>query len=98
MKNEIIWVKSKWTRDELNQKTVEFRFRLRDTGAIATGTGRFNVLENPDRFLSVFIDCHLPGRTPNEFVCQRFFVLQTGAEAIAKHKTGLKDFECFPPL
>jgi hypothetical protein len=98
MKNEIIWLKCKWTREQLDDKTVEFRCRLRDNGAIATGTGKFDVCENPNGLLSILIDCDLPGRTQNEFVYQRFFVPQPAADAIEKHKTGLKDFECFPPI
>ena len=98
MKNEIIWVKCKWTREHLDGKTVEFRCCMRESGAIATGTGKFNVNENEDGLLSIFIDSDLPGLTSGEFVRQRIFVPQTGADAIEKHKTGLKEFECFPPL
>lgn len=98
MKNETIWVTCKWTHEELNEKTVEFRCRLRDNGAVVTGTGKFKVRENPDGLLAINIDCTLPGKTPHERVRQRFFVPQVGADVIEKHRTGVKDFECFAPV
>ena len=98
MKNEIIWVKCKWTRQQLDGKTVEFQCRMRDSGVPATGTGKFNVNENPAGLLSILIDCDLPGQTLGESVLLRFYVPEEGADAIEKHRTGAKDFECFPPI
>ncbi len=98
MNNETIWVRCKWTREQLDDKTVEFRCRLKENGAIVTGTGKFKVRENPDGLLAINIVCDLPGQTPYEMVCQRFFIPQVGADAIEKHRAGVKNFECFAPI
>ena len=41
-----VWIKSKWTKADLDHKSVEFRFPI-DPG-IATGVGEFWVRENPE--------------------------------------------------
>ena len=98
MTNEIIWVRCKWTLGQLDGKAVEFRCRLGDGGVIASGTGQFNVWENQDGLLSVFLDCTLPGRSWDGRVCQRVFVPQEGAGAIEQHRAGQEDLECFTKL
>ena len=98
MTNETILVRCKWTPGQLDGKTVEFQCRLRDGGAMASGTGRFNVWENREGLLSVLMDRTLPGRSWDGRVCQRVFVPREGADAIEKHRSGQKDCECLPKL
>ena len=53
MNNQPLWVKSKWSLEELSDKSVEFRFTRGDTRY--SGSGEFLVSRNPDGLLWIQI-------------------------------------------
>jgi len=77
-----VWVKTKWTMEELDEKTVEFRLvfpHWRDEG-----TGQFLVRKNPDGELAIDV-CVIASATPYKMVEIRYHLLQPAADKIEKH-------------
>ena len=79
-----VWIKSKWTKADLDHKSVEFRFPI-DPG-IATGVGEFWVRENPEGLLSIEIVTDTQGKDWTKRIQNRFQIPQAGGDAIATHE------------
>jgi len=80
---EPIWTFSKWSKDQLDRKSVEFSFAA-DVGR-AGGIGEFRVLQNPQGLLSINILVDLPNEHGGRTVT-RFQVPQAGVDAIEKNE------------
>jgi hypothetical protein len=74
-----IWVKSKWKREELDGKLVEFK--LTAPGRELSGVGHFQVLENTrgEIAIDIFIDEH---PSPYEGVLTRIWLAQDAVDKI----------------
>lgn len=77
-----VWVKSKWTMEDLDDKTVEFRLRM--PGRKDEGLGKFLVRRNPKGYLAIEI-CAIASATENEVVEIRYYLLQQTADRIEAH-------------
>jgi hypothetical protein len=77
-----IWIKSKWTFEDLKDKTVEFR--LISPEWRIKGIGKFLVRINPAGELAVDI-CAVKSATPYEVVEMRFYLFQKVADKIERH-------------
>jgi hypothetical protein len=60
MKLQSTWIKSKWNRDDLNDKTAEFRIFMQDEKdenklVPVSGNGRFRTIENPQELMRIDI-------------------------------------------
>ena len=81
---KIIWVKTSWTKDELDRKRVEFR--IRNENAIHHGIGEFLVLRNPEDLLSIQILLETQGRNRDEHIQTRYSPLtHESASKIERH-------------
>ena len=78
---ERIWVKSQWTKKELDNQTVQFRIPT-EHGKVS-GIGQFWVHESPDGRLSIDIVVDV-AKTWGEREQYRFHIPQIGADAIEK--------------
>src|SRR5437773_500921 len=80
---EIIWVKSKWTVEDLDHKTVEFRLPFKN--GIVHGLGEFWVRHNPQGMLAVEVVTDQQGRNWAERVQTRYFLPQIAVDRIDRH-------------
>ena len=80
---ETIWVKSKWSLEELDRKTVEFRMPIRN-GTIQ-GIGEFWVRPNPQGMVAIDIVTDENGRNWAERVQTRYHLPQVAVERIERH-------------
>ena len=80
---ETIWVRSKWSPDDLHQKTVEFRIPIRN--AIVHGIGEFWVRQNPQGLLSVDVVTDRQGRNWAARIQRSYHVPQSGVDRIERH-------------
>lgn len=78
-----IWTQPKFTKEELDQKTVEFY--LPTDGHWVYGVGHFWVRRNPEGLLAIEIVTDQQGRNWAERVQTRYFVPQAGVERICPH-------------
>jgi hypothetical protein len=77
-----VWIKSKWTWEDLRDKTVEFR--LIAPRFQVEGMGKFLVRINPAGELAVEI-CAIESATRSEIVESRFYLFQQVADKIERH-------------
>lgn len=86
------WTTSKWSRQELQGKTVQFVL----TGAEyrVSGTGIFEVRERPGGEILIQIEVPVV-RTPNEAKDQIFTLTPANASQITKHPDpSVAEFQC----
>ena len=94
-KFRLVWVKSPWTRRDLEGKTVEFRISSDQYGRIE-GYGKFMVSENNQKEIGVAIIVNQPGRTSDERIEHRFALNEEGVKAIKANPPGSTfEFSCF---
>jgi hypothetical protein len=77
-----VWVKSKWTMEQLSGKTVEFALTV--PGRRDDGTGKFLVRKNPADELAIDI-CAIASATRYEMVEIRYHLYQAAADKIELH-------------
>ncbi len=83
------FVKSKWPKDDLNGRLVEFRFPVNaDAGEWTEGIGEFSVLDTPAGLLSIHIALDLPGRHLAERQVVRYSLPQDYADRIEANPPG----------
>jgi hypothetical protein len=88
---DTIWVKSKWSQDELDRKRVELRIPAH--GGIVHGLGEFRVRQNPDGLLAIDAVTDVQGRNWAERIRTRYHLPQAAVDRIAKHPdTKVGDF------
>ena len=80
---EYIWTRSKWSKDELEFKTVEFRIPIK--GGFAHGIGQFYVSPNPEGLLRIELVTDEQGRHWAERIQTRFQLPQPAVDRIEKH-------------
>lgn len=80
---EIVWTKSKWKKDELDHKTVEFRIPTQK--GVVHGIGEFWVRQNPDGHLAIDTVTDIQGRTWAERIQTRYFLPQEAVDHIESH-------------
>ena len=80
---DTIWTKSKWSYDDLNDKTVEFRIPAR--GGMVHGLGRFLVRRNPDGLLAGDATTDIEGRDWAERIFTRYHLPQVAVDRIERH-------------
>jgi hypothetical protein len=79
---ETIWVKSKWKKDEIDHKRVEFRIPAR--GGIAHGLAEFWVRQNPDGLVAIDVVTDVQGRNWAERFQTRYHLPQAAVDRIAE--------------
>jgi hypothetical protein len=79
----IIWTKSKWKKDDLDHKTVEFRIPT-DRG-IDHGIGELWVRQNPAGLLVIEVVTDVQGKDWAERIQTRYFLPQSGVDRIERH-------------
>ena len=84
------WTKSKWSYDDLNGKSVEFRIPF-ETG-IVHEVGKFLVRQNPDGLLAIDISTDKPGNFWGVRVFTRYPLTQFAANRIERHPNQPDDF------
>jgi hypothetical protein len=77
-----IWVKSKWSMEELDRKSVEYSIP-RESKPLH-GIGEFLVKRNPEGLLAVDI-CTFGQQTPAEINEKRYHLPQPAVDRIEKH-------------
>jgi hypothetical protein len=89
-----IWVRSKWQREELDAKSVEFKLPVQDGEAV--GVGQFVVSQSADGLLSINIRTLLRADNPSDKPMMHDFHLnQWAADRIEKHPDKKSaDFRC----
>jgi len=80
---ETLWISSKWTKDDLHGKSVEFRIPLR--GGTVHGVGEFWVRRNPRGLLAIDVVTDEPGRNWAQRMLRSYKVPQAGADRIKRH-------------
>jgi hypothetical protein len=94
------WVTVQFSKEELDQKTVEFKFPHRivkgEDGIFSAsfdGHGQFDVLgPNDQGLLSITLHCVAPGRNEGYIL----ILTQQEADSIARNPPGARsDFSCF---
>jgi hypothetical protein len=85
------WIKSKWCRDDLNDKSVEFRIRaeLENKLVPVSGNGRFRTLENPKGLIRIEIVVTRQ-KTYGQYEDTIFYCPQESEPFIKKNETGSK--------
>ena len=78
-----IWTKSKWTYQDLEGKTVEFKIPAR--GGIVHGLGKFLVRQNPDGLLAIDAATDIQGKHWAERIFTRYQIPQLGVDRIERH-------------
>jgi hypothetical protein len=79
---ETHWVSSKWSRDELQDQTVEFRVPVPE--GVLVGKGAFLVRENPEGLLSIWIRVRTL-QNPGTALLTDISLAQSGADLIERH-------------
>jgi uncharacterized protein (DUF1778 family) len=77
-----IWVKSKWSMEELDNQNVEFR--LTAPRLQVTGLGKFLVRRNPRGELAINI-CAITEATRHQITEARYYIGQAAADKIERH-------------
>jgi hypothetical protein len=77
-----IWTKSKWSHDDLDQKTVEFEIPFK--ARIVRGIGEFWVMPKDD-LLSIEIVTDQQGRNWAERIQSHFSLSQAAVDRIERH-------------
>jgi hypothetical protein len=80
---ETIWTKSKWNKDDLDNKTVEFRIPTQR--GIEHGIGAFWVRQNPAGLLAIEVVTDVQGKDWLERIQTRFYLPQIGVDRIKRH-------------
>lgn len=78
-----IWTKSKWHKDDIDHKTVEFRIPTERGNE--HGVGEFWVRQNPAGLLAVEVVTDLQGKDWAERVHTRYCLPQIGVDRIERH-------------
>lgn len=81
-KPKTIWTKSKWTLDQLDRKSVEFK--IPTERGIISGTGEFWVRRNPEKLLAIEVSVTL-AKSWAERIQYRFQIPQAGVDRIEAH-------------
>jgi hypothetical protein len=76
------WTKSKWSYEQLEHKTVEFK--IPGERCWIHGVGEFLIRRNPQGLLAIEISVDLP-ETAFSRVDRRFQIAQVGVDAIEWH-------------
>ena len=84
MREPTNWVRSQWSREDLDGKTVEFRLPIQN--GFAQGIGQFVVRKNPDGMLAVDVETDEQGRHWAERIQIRYHLQQTAVERISRHQ------------
>src|ERR1022692_3603886 len=79
-----IWTKSKWKKDQLRNKTVEFNLLPAETKNRETGIGYFDPSENPDGKLFIQI-VHNRGASGNFYSSVHYYLTQAAVDLIREH-------------
>lgn len=74
---------SRWTVDDLNDKSVKFRIPAK--GGIVQGLGKFLVASLPGGKLAIDVTTDVPGATPDERVFSRYALPQNAVDHIEHH-------------
>ena len=80
---ETIWTKSKWSQEELSEKTVEFRIPAR--GGVVHGLGKFLTRQNPEGLLAIDATTDIQGRDWAERIFTRYHLPQSAVDRIKRH-------------
>jgi hypothetical protein len=80
---ETTWIKSNWTKEQLDHQTVEFRLHT-DRG-VEHGVGEFWVRQNPQGLLAIEVVTDQQGRDWAERVQTRYYPKQEGVFHIESH-------------
>ncbi len=80
---ETIWTKTKWTIEQLDHRSAEFRIHTK-IGLIHQ-VGEFWVRQNPDGLLAVDAVAYTQGRDAVETVRLQYFLPQTAVDQIERH-------------
>jgi hypothetical protein len=92
--SETIWIRSKWTFDDLNGESVEFKLPLQD-GEVH-GLGQLVASQGADGLLSIDIRTVLRGDTQTEKGTFNFHLNQWAADRLERHPDkAIADFRCF---
>jgi hypothetical protein len=95
---DIVWLKSNWTKQDLDHKRVEFR--VHTTRGLEHGIGEFWVRQNPQGLQAIEVVVETQGRDWAERVQTRYYPKQDGAFCIERHPDqSVADFRLFdrPP-
>lgn len=80
---DAIWTKSKWRKDDLDHKTVEFRIPTQR--GIEHGIGEFLVRQNPAGLLAIEVVSDVRGTDWLERIQTRYYIPQVGVDRIERH-------------
>jgi hypothetical protein len=80
---EPIWPHSKWTLDDLEHKTVQFKIPVKD--GLAEGVGVFVIAPNSEGLPSVQIEADIQGRYLGERLQRRFPLSHEAVDQILLH-------------
>lgn len=80
---DTIWTKSKFTKADLDRKTVEFQIPTR--GGILKKLAEFRVRQNPDGELAVDIVTNVQEKNPVEHLQNLYHLPLSGVERVRKH-------------
>jgi hypothetical protein len=90
----IIWIKSNWTKAQLDQKRVENR--MNTSHGIEQGIGEFWVRQNPEGLLAIEIVVETQGRDWAERIQTRYYPKQEAVGRIERHPDqSVADFRLF---
>ncbi len=78
-----LWTRSKWSLEDLDLKTVEFRIPIRN--GTVQGIGEFLVRGNPEGLLAVDVVTDAQGRDWAERVQTMYHIPQVGVDRIERH-------------
>ncbi len=98
MTEDLCWVESRWTAEELDGKHVAFRILKKDRERLIpiSGTGRFRAVQGQGGLVRIEIVVTLPGATANEWMDEIFYCPQNAASLIEKQPPGGDtEFVCF---